>query len=66
MGRMQAIAAAWTYTGEYRDVDTELANFDAVTLKDIRAYLDAYPVDRQTAVAFGPLKSVLGVEGQVV
>ena len=29
---MQAIAAAWTYTGEYRDVDTELASYDAVTL----------------------------------
>ena len=34
MGRMQAIASAWTYTGEYRDVDDELARFDAVTLDD--------------------------------
>jgi predicted Zn-dependent peptidase len=66
MGRMQAIAAAWTYTGEYRDVDTELANFDAVTLKDIRAYLDAYPIDRNTIVAFGPLKELSGSEGKVV
>ena len=64
MGRMQAIAAAWTYTGEYRDVDTELANFDAVTLADIRAYLDAYPIDRNTVVAFGPLKEVAGLEGK--
>jgi predicted Zn-dependent peptidase len=66
MGRMQAIAAAWTYTGEYRDVDTELANFDAVALKDVRAYLDAYPIDKSTVVAFGPLKEVNGVEGKVV
>jgi predicted Zn-dependent peptidase len=66
MGRMQAIAAAWTYTGEYRDVDTELANFDAVTLKDIRAYLDAYPIDKSTVVSFGPLKEVDGVAGKVV
>ena len=43
MGRMQAIAAAWTYTGEYRDVDTELANYDAVTLADVR------PVPRQVS-----------------
>jgi hypothetical protein len=66
MGRMQAIAAAWTYTGEYRDVDTELANFDAVTLRDVRAYLDRYPIDRTTVVAFGPLKELDGVEGKAV
>jgi predicted Zn-dependent peptidase len=66
MGRMQAIAAAWSYTGEYRDVDTELANFEAVTLDHIRAYLDAYPIDRPTVVAFGPLAQMNGIEGQVV
>lgn len=66
MGRMQAIAAAWTYTGEYRDVDTELANYDGVTLEDVRAYLDRYPIDRSTVIAFGPAKSVAGIEGKVV
>jgi predicted Zn-dependent peptidase len=66
MGRMQAIAAAWTYTGEYRDVDTELANFDAVTLADVRGYLDAYPIDRSTLVAFGPLKELSDLKGKVV
>ena len=66
MGRMQAIAAAWTYTGEYRDVDAELANFEAVSQADIRACLDAYPLDRTTVVAFGPLKEMNGIEGKVV
>lgn len=66
MGRMQAIAAAWAYTGEYRDVDTELANFDAVTLKDVRDYLDAYPIDNATVVTFGPLGEVNGVTGDKV
>jgi predicted Zn-dependent peptidase len=66
MGRMQAIAAAWTYTGEYRDVDTELANYEAVTLGDIRAYLDRYPIDRATAITFGPAKQIGGVEGRAV
>jgi predicted Zn-dependent peptidase len=66
MGRMQAIAAAWSYTGEYRDVDTELANYDAVTLADVREYLDKYPLDRSTAIAFGPAKQLDGVEGKVV
>lgn len=66
MGRMQAIAAAWSYTGEYRDVDTELTNFDAVTQKDIRVYLDAYPINRNTVITFGPLKEVNGIAGKVV
>ena len=66
MGRMQAIAASWTYTGEYRDVDAEFANFDGVTQADIRAYLNAYPLDRATVVAFGPLKEMNGLEGQPV
>src|SRR5262245_15211299 len=66
MGRMQAIAAAWTYTGEYRDVDTELANFDAVTQADIRNYLNKYPIDRSTVVTFGPLKELNGMPGKVV
>lgn len=66
MGRMNAIASMWAYTGEYRDVDTELANYDAVTLDDVRAYLDKYPVDRLTTVAFGPGTKVAGVEGTAV
>ena len=66
MGRMQAIAAAWTYTGEYRDVDTELANYDAVTLTDVRDYLDRYPIDRSTVIAFGPATALAGVEGKPV
>jgi len=66
MGRMQAIASAWSYTGEYRDVDTELKNFDAVSLKDVRTYLDRYPIDRSTVIAFGPVKKLDGVEGKVV
>jgi predicted Zn-dependent peptidase len=64
MGRMQAIAASWTYTGEYRDVDAELANYDAVGLKEVRAVLDHYPIDHSTVVAFGPLKELEGVEGK--
>jgi len=66
MGRMNAIASMWAYTGEYRDVDTELANYDAVTLDDVRAYLDKYPVDRLTTVAFGPGTHLDGVTGKVV
>ena len=66
MGRMQAIASAWSYTGEYRDVDTELKNFDAVTLADVRKYLDQYPIDRSTVIAFGPAKELGGIAGKAV
>ena len=66
MGRMQAIAAAWTYTGEYRDVDNELANYESVTLADVRAYLDKYPLNRSTTIAFGPAKLLDGVEGKTI
>jgi predicted Zn-dependent peptidase len=66
MGRMNAIASMWAYTGEYRDVDTELANYDAVTLDDVRAYLDKYPLDRLTTVAFGPGTELAGVTGKPV
>jgi predicted Zn-dependent peptidase len=55
MGRMQALGMGWTYLRTYRSVDEELANFDAVTLKDIRAVLDRYPFDKLTVLALGPL-----------
>jgi predicted Zn-dependent peptidase len=55
MGRMQALGMGWTYLKTYRSVDEELANFDAVTLKDIRGVLDRYPFDKLTVLALGPL-----------
>jgi predicted Zn-dependent peptidase len=55
MGRMQALGMGWTYLKTYRSVDEELANFDAVSLKDIRGVLDAFPFDQLTVLALGPL-----------
>jgi predicted Zn-dependent peptidase len=55
MGRMQALGMGWTYLKTYRSVDEELANFDAVTLKDIRKVLDRFPFDQMTVLALGPL-----------
>ena len=47
------------YLGEYSDVDTELARFDAVsTWTAIREYLDRYPIDRATVVGYGPLSAL--------
>src|SRR6516162_6151369 len=55
MGRMQALGMGWTYLKTYRSVDEELANFDGVTLKDIRDVLDRFPFDKLTVLALGPL-----------
>jgi predicted Zn-dependent peptidase len=55
MGRMQALGMGWTYLKTYRSVDEELGHFDAVTLQDIRAVLDAFPLQTQTVLALGPL-----------
>jgi predicted Zn-dependent peptidase len=59
MGRMQAIGMTWTYLGQYRSVDDELAAFDAVTLASVREVLDRYPIDQVTTLALGPLKELM-------
>jgi predicted Zn-dependent peptidase len=58
MGRMQAIGMSWTYLGQYRTVDDELRDFEAVTLKDIRQVLDRYPFEPATTLALGPLEKL--------
>jgi predicted Zn-dependent peptidase len=60
MGRMQAVGMGWTYLKSYRSVDEELANFDAVSLKDVRNVLDRYPFDQMTVLALGPLANLEG------
>jgi predicted Zn-dependent peptidase len=60
MGRMQAVGMGWTYLKSYRSVHEELANFDAVSLKDVRNVLDRYPFDQMTVLALGPLANLEG------
>ena len=56
--RMSTVAKDWVYRGQYRSVDDELAAWDAVTLKDVRAVLDRYPLTNQTVTAYGPLEKL--------
>jgi predicted Zn-dependent peptidase len=58
MGRMRSVAGAWLYNREEHDPDRELARFDALTLADTRACLDAFPLDAITTVAYGPLEGL--------
>jgi len=46
--RMQRLGRVWTMTGEYQPLDEELAKIGAVTVDDLKAVCDAYPIDRCT------------------
>ena len=43
-GRMRRLGQMWTYMGEYRSLEEELARIDAVTLQDLRAVHEAFPI----------------------
>jgi len=58
--RMLTVAKDWVYRDTYRTVDDEMKAWDAVTLTDVRAVLDAYPLTNQTVTAYGPLSSIEG------
>ena len=51
-GRMQRLGRQWTYFGEYRSLEEELARIDAVTRADVRAVAQEWPL---AAVALGRL-----------
>lgn len=57
-GRLSAVAYAWIYQHELRDLDAELAGFRSVTLADIRDLLERYPLTAPTTVALGPLEKL--------
>jgi predicted Zn-dependent peptidase len=57
-GRMFSLGTSWTYYGHYRSIDDELADYEKVTLADVRQVLDRYPLDRLTTVALGPLNEL--------
>lgn len=54
--RMRSIAASWIMQNEYLDIDAELAAIDAVSLDDLRAVLDQFPLTAFTTLAYGPLE----------
>jgi len=43
-GRMRRLGQLWNYHGEYRSLEEELARINAVTLDDLRAVHEAYPM----------------------
>ena len=43
-GRMRRLGQLWAYFGEYRSLEDELAKINAVTLNDLRAVTESYPL----------------------
>lgn len=43
-GRMKRLGRVWTYIGEYRSLESELARINSVNLKDLRAVHDEFPL----------------------
>jgi predicted Zn-dependent peptidase len=46
--RMQRLGRLWTMTGTYLPLEDELAKIESVTIDDLKAVCDAYPLDRCT------------------
>lgn len=58
MGRLSSLGGNWLYRGEYRSVEDDLRDYAAVTVDDVRALLNEYPLAQSTTVAVGPLESL--------
>jgi predicted Zn-dependent peptidase len=43
-GRMRRLGRVWTYSGEYRSLETELERINSVTLDDLREVHEAFPL----------------------
>ena len=50
-GRMRRLGRLWTYTGEYRSLEEELARIDKVSLADLRSIAEAFPPTGMTVTA---------------
>jgi hypothetical protein len=55
---MFSVGNGWVQRREYRTVRQNVEAYRAVTLADIRAVLDKYPLTVQTTVAIGPLETM--------
>jgi predicted Zn-dependent peptidase len=59
--RLFNVGGNWMQRREYRSVANDLATLDAVTLADIHAELEKYPLTAASTISIGPLKDLAGV-----
>lgn len=66
MGRLVPLGSNWMYLGQYRSLEAEIAAIEAVTLEEVAAVLDRYPLERFSMVGLGPREAFkAGLEKQV-
>jgi predicted Zn-dependent peptidase len=53
-GRMHRLGRLWTYLGEYRSLEEELARINAVTLDDLRTIWNAFPFHPRVNASLRP------------
>jgi predicted Zn-dependent peptidase len=54
LGRMRALAARWIYNHEYRTLEEDLAQLDAITRPDLQAIIERYRFAPMTITTLGP------------
>jgi predicted Zn-dependent peptidase len=56
--RLFSVGSNWIQRREYRPVAEVVKSFESVTLRDVHAILEKYPLSRKTTVCVGPLKDL--------
>jgi predicted Zn-dependent peptidase len=59
-GRMRRLGQLWLYTGAYRSLEEELRRINAVTLDDLRALADDFPLRPIVAARLAPADGSTG------
>ncbi|MEM8874570.1 MAG: pitrilysin family protein [Planctomycetota bacterium] len=54
MGRMRSLGATWLYNEQYRSLEDDMQTVQALTLDDLHAVLEEFPLTPMTAVALRP------------
>jgi predicted Zn-dependent peptidase len=57
-GRLFAVGSDWVYRREYRSVHEELDLVAGISLDEVAAVLDRYPLDSATILTIGPLGEI--------
>ena len=56
--RLFPVGYNWMYRNEYRSLEEDLSELDAVTLDAVEDLLRAYPLEEMTTVCLGPLMNI--------
>jgi len=58
LNRLFALGVSWLQRHQYRPLSETIGSYTKVTVKDIHAVLEKYPLTENVTVAVGPLKSL--------